>query len=171
MSIAPLVCTLNSETHHSGEVPSISLQDCTTLEQICIGGVGPNVSFHRVSSIVSSVASPCFRNLVLKFRTASRRESDAIQIGLTDGVSYLDAPLSHLARAALERNRNVSLVLLGREPEFLAQGLVDFHALGYIWAGEEIGEGEYFWTLTSPKKSKTKRCRILDKLLRRKDLI
>jgi len=100
-------------------------------------------------------------------------ESDATQIDLTDGISYLDAPLSHLARVASEGNRKVSLVLLGQEPEFLAQGLIDFHALGYIWAGEEIGGGEYSWTLTAPKNGRVKRCRIrilLDKLLGRNNL-
>jgi hypothetical protein len=119
---------------------------------------------------MSSVASPCFQRLILKFR--STNHSDVVQIGLTDGISCLDAPLCHLARAALERNHTISLVLMGQEPEFLAQGLIDFPALGYIWAGDEIGEGEYLWTFTAPKKRKMKRYRIrvLDLLLGRKDL-
>ena len=118
------------------------------------------------------MTSSRFQKLILKLQTAGHRESDAIQIDLVDRISRLDAPLSHLARVALERGREVSLVLLAQEPEFLAQGFVDFHALGYIWAGEEIGGGEYFWTFTAPKKNKTKRCRIriLDKLLKRKNL-
>ena len=154
-------------------MPSISLQDCPALEQICISNIKHSASFRRISSIVSSVTSSRFQNLVLKLQTTGHRESDAIQIDLADGISHLDAPLSHLARVASEGNRKVSLVLLGQEPEFLAQGLIDFHALGYIWAGEEIGGGEYSWTLTAPKNRKAKRCRIrmiLDNLLGRKRL-
>ena len=96
-------------------------------------------------------------------------ERDAVHIDLADRISDLDAPLSHLGRVASTRNQNVSLVLLGREPEFLAQGLYDFQEVGCIWAGDEVGENRYSWTFTSPKTSKTKRYRvcILDRLLGR----
>lgn len=131
----------------------ISLGDCPTIEQICINGIKHNTSFRRIASIVSSVTSPRFQKLILKFHTTSRRESDATLVALTDGVGHLDEPLSRLVRVASGGNRGVSLVLLGQEPEFLAQGLINFHASGYIWAGEEIVQGQYSWTLTTPKKS------------------
>lgn len=161
-----------SKAHYSGGVPLILLHDCLVLEQICVSDIRSNTSFSRISSILSSVTSSRFRELVLKLQATSHRESDATQIDLVDGISYLDEPLSHLARAASEGNLKVSLVLVGQDPEFLAQGLIDFHKLGYIWAGEEIGGGDHSWTLSAPKKRKGKRfwTFILNTLLGRGNL-
>ena len=154
------------------ELPDISLQDLLALEQVFLSVTAQTAPFHRISSLISSATSLRFKRFVLKLRTTARRESDTIQVDLADRLSCLDTPLSNLARVSSKENRAFSLVLLAQDPEFLAQGLADFHEVGYIWAGEETGEGGYFWTFTSPKNNRTKRFRIsvLDKLFRRKDL-
>ena len=76
-----------------------------------------------------------------------------------DRIGDLDEPLSILGRVASARNQKISLVLLGQEPEFLAQGLVDFQEVGYVWAGDEVGGNSYSWTFTSPR-NKMKKCGI-----------
>lgn len=153
------------------EIPEISLPDCSALEQVFLSVFDSIVSFHRISSLISSIASPHFRILTLKLRSTVEGGRNAIQTALVDNISDLDAPLSNLGRIASPMNRKVSLVLLGQEPEFLAQGLVDFQKVGHVWAGEEVDEKNYFWTFTSPKSCKTKRYRIcnLGRLLRRKN--
>ena len=152
-----------------GTVPELSLQDCTVLEKVLLSVVGPTTSLLHIPALISSITSPRFKSLILKLRTTEQGERDAFQADLVDRISDLDAPLSYLGRVASKRNQKVSLVLLGREPEFLAQGLVDFQEVGCIWAGDEVGENSYSWTFASPKNSRTKRYRIciLDRLLRR----
>ena len=139
------------------------------LERVSLSVVGSAVQFRGILSLVSSINSPHFQTLILKLQTAAQRESDIVLAGLVDRISCLDAPLSHLARVASEDDRKFSFVLLGQDPEFLVQGLIDFDEVGYIWAGEEMGENNYFWTFTSPKNGRTKKPRIclLDKLFRR----
>ena len=153
-----------------GEFPELSLQDFLMLERVFLSVAAPTISFHRISSLVSSITSTRFKSIVLKLRTTGQRERDAVQANLVDRISCLDAPLSHLACVSSKENHKVSLVLLGQDPEFLAQGLVGFHEVGYIWAGEEISENEYFWTFASPKNAETKRYRIciLDRFFRQR---
>ena len=154
------------------KLPDLSLQDLPALEQLFLSIAAPSAIFHNISALISSATSLRFRNLTLKLRATAQRERDAVQVDLVDKLSCLDAPLSNLARVSLKENHNFSLVLLGQDPEFLAQGLAEFHEVGYIWAGEETGEDGYFWTFTSPKNSRTKKCgiSILDRLFRRKNL-
>lgn len=154
----------------TGEVPELSLQDCPAFEQVFLSVIGPTASFHKIATLISSISSTRFRSLVLKLRTTARRESDVVQVDLTDRIGILDVSLSRLGRVASARGHKVSLVLLGQEPEFLAQGLADFHEVGWIWAGEDIGDNNYFWTFTSPEsKMKRRRICILDRLFGRKD--
>ena len=153
--------------HTPAEVPEFSLQDCSVLEQLLLSIAGTTASFTHIASLISSITSAGFRCLTLKLRTTVQREPYTVQTDLADRISNLDIHLSHLGCLALARNHRVSVVLLGQDPEFLAQGLVKFHTVGYIWAGEDFGEG-YLWTFTSPKSSKMKRhciC-ILDRLFR-----
>ena len=164
--IPPSFACPPSDTRGSGAVPPLSILDCKVLEDVFVSVLGTTNSFHSIPPLLASITSPHFRKIILKLRTTAGRESDAVQISLADGISQLDGSLSHLARNATRINRRVSLVLLGQEPEFLAQGLFDFQELGYIWAGEEVGGGEYSWTFTTPKKGKTRRC-VLYKLFRR----
>lgn len=149
--------------------PIISVTNCEVLEQIFVTAARTRVSFEPIASALSSVSSPCFHKLTLELRTAARRDPDHIQVELVDRLSRLDEPLSQIARVALEKNRKISLMLLGEDPEFLAQGFVDFQSLGHVWAGEEVSRGEYSWTLATPKN--VKRCRVINtlgKLFRRK---
>lgn len=156
----------------SGVIPPLSIGGLKVLEDIFISILGVTTSFHHIPPLLASITSPGFQKFILEIRTTAQRESDAIQISLADGISQLDTPLSHLAQNAAVINRRVSLVILGQEPEFLAQGLFDFQELGYIWAGEYVGGDEYSWSVATPRKERVKRCRIgvLDKLFRRKAL-
>ena len=144
-------------TRDPGRVPELSLRDCTALERVSLSVVGRTASFPCISALILSITSPHFKSLTLKLRTIGRRERDTVQADLVDKIGGLDGPLSRLGRVALARNQKVSLVLLGWEPEFLAQGLVDFQTVGYVWAGDEVGENSYSWTFTSPKDSRTNR--------------
>jgi hypothetical protein len=154
-TISPRRCT--PLIRDPGEVPELSLRDCLALEDVFLSIIGPAASFSRIASLISSVASPHFRSLVLKLRTTAQRERDIVQIDLADRISSLDVPISRLGRVASAKGHKVSVVLLGQDPEFLAQGLVDFHKVGYIWAGEEVGGNEYFWTFTSPENGRAKK--------------
>ena len=144
-------------TRNQGEVPDLSLKDCTALEHVFLSVKGPTASFPIISSLISSISSNDFKSFTLKLQTTARRERDIVQTDLTDRISSLDTPLSRLGRLVAARNKKVSVVLLGQEPEFLAQGLIDFHEVGHIWAGEDMDEGRYLWSFTSPKRGATKR--------------
>lgn len=150
--------------------PILSLAACETLEQIFITAVGTNGSFLPIASTLDSVTSPRFQKLILELRPTARRDPDSVQVELVDKLSQLDGPLSQITRINLEKNREVSLVLLAQDPEFLAQGFIHFQSLGRVWAGEEVCEGEYLWTLAVPKKVRRCRVSILNKLFRRKPL-
>lgn len=159
-------------TRNQGEVPDLSLKDCTALEHLFLSIIGQTSSFHKISALISSITSNNFRSFTLKLRTTARREHDVVQIDLTDRISSLDIPLSRIGRLVAVRNKKVSLVLLGQEPEFLAQGLTCFDKVGHIWAGEDMGDGNYFWSFTSPNGGgvmKRNRIRILDWLFKRND--
>ena len=149
-------------------MPTLSIAECGILEELSVSVPRATTSFHHVPSILASTTSPRFRRLVLELRATARRESDATQLTLADGISQLDGPLSRLAQNATKTDHQVSLVLLGQDPEFLAQGLLDFQELGCVWAGEDVGGGEYLWTFAAPKNGKARRYRtgILDKLFR-----
>jgi len=152
------------------EFPDLSLQDFSALEQVSLNVAASTAPFHRVSTLISTATSLHFKSFILKLRATAQRERDVFQVELVDRLSCLDTPLSSLARLSLKENRKFSLVLLGRDPEFLAQGLTEFHEVGYIWAGEDTGEDGYFWTFTSPKNSRVKRSpiSILHRLFKRK---
>jgi hypothetical protein len=152
----------------SGGVPSLSLATCEVLEQAFITVVG-DTSFPSIASTISSVNSFHFQKLILELQTTAHRNTDLGQIDLVDGLNLLDAPLTRIARAASEKKREVSLILLGQDPEFLSLGFMDFQLLGSVLAGEKIGEDDYFWSFSAPK-SKGRRINILDRLLRRKNL-
>jgi len=140
--------------------------NCEVLEELFVSVLGTATSLDHVPSLLASITSPCFRKFILELRTPTQRGNDAAQIALADCISQLDGPLSRLAQNAVGIDPRVSLVLLGQDPEFLAQGLFDFQESGYVWAGEDVGGGEYSWTLAAPRNNKARRCRIsiLDKL-------
>lgn len=171
LSVGPKVLTRYASSG-LGDVPSLSLTTCERLEQIFVTVVGANTSFLSIASTLSSVASLRFEKFILELRTATaRRDPDFVQVELADRLSQLDLPLSQIAQVALEKDRKVSLVILGQDPEFLSLGFTGFQSIGCVWAGEEVDTGNYFWTLAAPKN--TKRCCIgtlLNKLLRRKNL-
>ena len=148
------------------DAPIISLAACEVLEQMFVTVVGTDISFHALAYTLSSVTSSRFQKLILEFRTVAQRGPDHVQVDLVDRLSQLDWPLSQLARAASEKRREVSLTLLGQDPEFLAQGFMDFQSLGCVWAGEEVGKGKYLWTFTAPKNVTRRRVNIFDRLFR-----
>lgn len=150
------------------DAPILSLAACETLEQIFVTVVGTNASFQPVAHTLSSVTSRRFQKFILEFRTTARRDPDSDQVKLIDRLSQLDGPLSQTARVALEEKRKVSLIILAQDPEFLAQGFMDFRSFGCVWAGEEIGGGEYLWSLTTPKKVRRSRVTALNRLFRQK---
>lgn len=151
-------------------VPVLSLTTCEILEQIFVTVVGTNTSFQPIASTLSSVTSLRFQKLIFELRATAQREPDHIQVALVDRLSQLDEPMSRIARLALGKKREVSLTLLGQDPEFLAQGFVDFQSLGCVLAGEEIDEGEYIWTFSAPKNVKRRRICILNRIFKRKAL-
>ena len=154
-----------------GDIPVLSLTTCDVLEKIFVTAAETKVSFVPIVSTLSSVTSLRFQRLILELQTGTaERDPDHIQVDLTDRLSHLDEPLSQIARAVRGENREVSLVLLGQDPEFLAQAFVDFQSLGPVWAGEEVREGEYIWTVSAPKNVKRCPVKILDRLFRRKTL-
>jgi len=150
--------------------PVLSLVACETLEQVFVTVAGANTSFLPIASALDSITSIRFQKLILELRTTARREPDGVQVELVDRLAQLDGPLSQIARAASEKNRDVSLMLLAQDPEFLAQGFTHFGSLGHVWAGEEVGDGEYHWTVAVPKNVRRRHIRILTKLFRQKTL-
>lgn len=156
------------DVYDLANAPVLSLTTCEVLEQIFVAAAETSASFLPVASTLSSVTSLCFQKLILELRTTAQREPDCVRVDLVDRLSRIDGPLSLIARIALEGKREVSLVLLGRDPEFLAQGFTNFQSFGRVWAGEEVGKGDYFWMLSTPKDAKRRRVTILDKLFRRK---
>jgi len=72
-----------------------------------------------------------------------------------EGIRMFDLPLSRLAvrRALRNTHKRVFIMILADDPEPLALGLVRFHRVGNIWAGEKIEGGvSYSWSFSEAEE-------------------
>lgn len=127
-------------------VPEVSLSKCTVLEHLFVSVVGPETSFRRIASMLSSIASSRLRKVVLE---AALREFPDIYCSvvrnvLMDGVSRLDQPLGELAkRIVLEDKEKLLFILLTHNALELAQQLTELSKEGDILIGEKVVGGDH----------------------------
>ena len=102
-----------------------------------------------MATMLSSVTSVRFSRLILdsSIQEPSRPHCISVQEEQMEGIRMLDFPLCRLAARTLRTTRKrVHFVILAQDPKPLALGLVRFHRVGDIWAGEKVSGGGYRWS-------------------------
>lgn len=116
------------------------------MEFLSISAVGPETSFRRIVSMLSSVASVRLRKFMLE---ANLREftdiyNGVVRSALVDGVGRLDRPLSTLAkRIACEGDGRLLFILLTHNALEMAQRLVELNREGDVLVGEKVIGGDH----------------------------
>lgn len=140
----------------SSELPDISLSDCENLQQIMFSFCGPEAPFPAMAAILSTVKSRRFHSFILdvNVRCFTQAYRGSLLDKQMEGIRMFDLPLCRLAaRQALEKNhRRASIMILADNPEPLALGLVRFHRIGNIWAGEKVRGGYYRWSFSEAEE-------------------
>ena len=110
-----------------------------------MGIVGPEASFQRIASVLSSITSANFRTFILE---TSLREFPHIYCGvvqncLADGLIELDRPLQKLATSAIRGGQGRLLfALLAHNASKLVQLLTELNKEGDILVGEKVVGGD-----------------------------
>ena len=101
-----------------------------------------------MATMLSSVTSDRFSRLILdsRIREPAKPCCISVQDEQVEGIRMLDFPLCRLAVRILQAtHKRVHFVILAHDPKPLALGLVRFHRVGDIWAGEKVNGGGYRW--------------------------
>lgn len=111
------------------------------LEYLFIGVVGPEASFRRIATQLSSITSPHFRKFILEtnLREFPHLYSGVVQGHLADGLIQLDKPLGILATNVNTGGLGRFLfVLLAYNASNLIQHLTELNRQGDILVGEKV---------------------------------
>ena len=142
------------------EILKISLSDCVLLEHLVVSVVGPEASFPRINSMISSIASSHFRKFVFEvnLREFPHIYSQAMQDNLANRIGQLDRPLYTLAKNTARGGHGRFLfILLAHNVLKLVQQLTELSGEGDIVTGEKIVGGDhtcvYIPALTSVRKA------------------
>ena len=110
---------------------------------------GSEAPFPAMASLLSTVTSNRFSSLIVDVhpRELAQAHNGNAVIEQMEGIRMFDLPLYRLGVRSLQNTRKrLYFIILAHDPESLALGLVQFHRVGNIWAGEKVGGDEYRWT-------------------------
>jgi len=109
---------------------------------------GSGAQFPAMAGILSTMTSTKFTSLVLdvKLRDSTHAYRGGLRGELMEGIRMFDPPLCRLATRKTTPKR-AFVIVFADDPVPLTQGLVQFHQVGDIWAGQNVGRGRYNWFL------------------------
>ena len=115
---------------------------------------GPEAPFPAMAIMLSTVASRRFSSLVLDVNLpcfAQAYRGGSLLDEQMEGIGMFDLPLCRLVQARRELQiglKRTFVMILADNPQPLALGLVRFHQVGNIWAGEKVKGGDYRWSFS-----------------------
>ena len=110
-----------------------------------------------MAMMLSTVASRLFSSFVLEVNVPCFAQAyrGSLLDEQMEGIRTFDLPLCRLVQARRELQTDLKrtfVMILADNPQPLALGLVRFHRVGNIWAGEKVKEGGYRWSFSEAEE-------------------